>query len=116
MIQYPLPEKIGDPELLVGREKEFGLLNKWLDRIPKRLSKSRGFWHAAKAGKLPLSSASSIVCGALMVTLFRFISMLRKRKPGTRFLRSNITAPLLPNISPFWKETRIWCKIRFRWK
>jgi hypothetical protein len=40
-MQYPLSEKIGEPDLFVGREKEFRLLNKWLSNIPKRLSKSR---------------------------------------------------------------------------
>ncbi len=40
-MQYPLPERIGDPELLVGREKEFALFYKWINKIPKRLSKSR---------------------------------------------------------------------------
>ena len=51
MIQYPLPEKIGDPDLLVGREKEFALLNKWLSRIPKRLGKSRVILARRKSGK-----------------------------------------------------------------
>ncbi len=40
-MQYPLPEKIGDPTLLVGREKEFGFLNRWLELIPRRLGKSK---------------------------------------------------------------------------
>jgi Uma2 family endonuclease len=39
-MKYPLPEKIGDPDLLVGREKEFALLNRWLDGIPKRGSET----------------------------------------------------------------------------
>ncbi len=51
MIQYPLPEKIGDPDLLVGREKEFAILNKWLSRIPKRLGKSRVILARRKSGK-----------------------------------------------------------------
>jgi len=50
MIQHPLPEKIGDPDLLVGREKEFGILNKWLDRIPKRLGKSKVILARRKSG------------------------------------------------------------------
>lgn len=50
-MQYPLPERIGNPDLLVGRAKEFGLLNKWLDHIPKRLSKSRVILARRKSGK-----------------------------------------------------------------
>ena len=50
-MQYPLAEKIGDPDLLVGREEEFRHFQKWLDRIPKRLSKSRVILSRRKSGK-----------------------------------------------------------------
>ncbi|MCP4108405.1 MAG: hypothetical protein GY749_23155, partial [Desulfobacteraceae bacterium] len=50
-MQYPLPEKIGDPTLLVGREKEFALLNGWLELIPRRLGKSRVILARRKSGK-----------------------------------------------------------------
>jgi len=50
-MQYPLSEKIGDPDLFVGREKEFRLLNNWLDNIPKRLSKSRVILARRKSSK-----------------------------------------------------------------
>ena len=50
-MQYPLPESIGNPDLLVGREKEFALLDKWMGRIPKRLSKSRAILARRKSGK-----------------------------------------------------------------
>jgi hypothetical protein len=50
-MQYPLTEKIGDPELFVGREKEFRQFNKWLGNIPKRLSKSRVILARRKSGK-----------------------------------------------------------------
>jgi len=50
-MQYPLPEIIGNPDLLVGREKEFGLLDKWISRIPDRLSKSRAILARRKSGK-----------------------------------------------------------------
>jgi AAA+ ATPase superfamily predicted ATPase len=53
-MQYPLIEKIGDPELFVGREKEFSLFNKWLSNIPKRLSKSRVILARRKSGKTAL--------------------------------------------------------------
>ena len=50
-MQYPLTEKIGEPELLVGRETEFRLFNNWLENIPKRLSKSRVILARRKSGK-----------------------------------------------------------------
>ncbi|WP_069471988.1 hypothetical protein [Candidatus Marithrix sp. Canyon 246] len=50
-MQYPLTEKIGEPELLVGREKEFKHFGKWIKNIPKRLSKSRVIIARRKSGK-----------------------------------------------------------------
>ena len=50
-MQYPLTEKIGHPELLVGRKKEFRLFDKWLKNIPNRLSKSRVIVARRKSGK-----------------------------------------------------------------
>jgi len=46
-----LPESIGDPDLLVGREKEFDLLDQWIGRIPRRVSKSRALLGRRKSGK-----------------------------------------------------------------
>ena len=50
-MQYPLPEKIGNPDLFVGREKEFALFDKWISQIPDRLSKSRAILARRKSGK-----------------------------------------------------------------
>jgi len=50
-MQYPLEEKIGPPELLVGRLDEFTNFNQWLYRIPDRLSKSRVILARRKSGK-----------------------------------------------------------------
>ncbi|SLM31500.1 conserved hypothetical protein [Desulfamplus magnetovallimortis] len=50
-MKYPLPERIGEPELLVGREKEFALFHKWIGGIPKRISKSRVILARRKSGK-----------------------------------------------------------------
>ena len=50
-MQYPLPESIGEADLLVGREKEFATFNKWISRIPRRLSKSRAILARRKSGK-----------------------------------------------------------------
>jgi hypothetical protein len=50
-MQYPLNEKIGEPELLVGREKEFKHFGKWIKNIPRRLSKSRVIIARRKSGK-----------------------------------------------------------------
>jgi hypothetical protein len=60
-MQYPLSEKIGDPDLFVGREKEFRLLNKWLSNIPKRLSKSRVILARRKNGKTALERDEELV-------------------------------------------------------
>ncbi|MBF0200432.1 MAG: hypothetical protein HQK66_03795 [Desulfamplus sp.] len=51
MMQYPLPESIGLPELLVGRKREFQLLNNWIEFIPEHLSKSRAILARRKSGK-----------------------------------------------------------------
>ncbi len=50
-MQYPLQEKIGKPELLVGREKEFKNFHKWIANIPGKLSKSRVILARKKSGK-----------------------------------------------------------------
>ncbi|TGO03402.1 hypothetical protein PN36_07235 [Candidatus Thiomargarita nelsonii] len=50
-MQYPLTEKIGNPDLLVGREKEFRQFDKWLSLIPDRLSKSKAILARRKSGK-----------------------------------------------------------------
>lgn len=50
-MQYPLEEKIGRPDLLVGREKEFVNFNKWISRMPEKLSKSRVILARRKSGK-----------------------------------------------------------------
>jgi len=56
-MQYPLPEKIGDPELLVGREREWKNFGKWLRYIPKRLGKSRVILARRYNGDAPLCNA-----------------------------------------------------------
>ena len=50
-MKYPLKERIGRPELLVGRKKEFAKLNLWLKRIPKELSHSIALLARKKSGK-----------------------------------------------------------------
>ncbi|MCP4106466.1 MAG: hypothetical protein GY749_13190 [Desulfobacteraceae bacterium] len=50
-MKYPLREKIGKPELLVGREKEFDNFGKWISNIPKCLSNSRVILARRKSGK-----------------------------------------------------------------
>jgi hypothetical protein len=50
-MRYPLQEKIGNPELFVGREKEWKNFGKWIDNIPGRLSKSRVILARRKSGK-----------------------------------------------------------------
>lgn len=50
-MKYPLSEKIGDPNLLTGRKKEFCILDNWLAKIPKRMGKSRAILARKKSGK-----------------------------------------------------------------
>ncbi|MFN8493378.1 MAG: hypothetical protein U0350_37615 [Caldilineaceae bacterium] len=50
-MQYPLREKIGPPELLVGRVEEFAIFDKWLKGIPGTLSQSRVILARRKSGK-----------------------------------------------------------------
>lgn len=51
MMDYPLDEKIGLPDLLVGRERAFKQFHKWIDNMPKRLSKSWALLGRRKSGK-----------------------------------------------------------------
>jgi len=50
-MQYPLQERIGNPDLFTGREKELRFAEKWLNFIPKRLAKSRMILARRKSGK-----------------------------------------------------------------
>ncbi len=50
-MKYPLPETIGNPELLVGREEEFDDFYKWIDGMPDMLSMSRVILARRKSGK-----------------------------------------------------------------
>ena len=50
-LQYPLKEKIGNPYLPAGREKEFSNFRKWIENIPGMLSKSRVILARRKSGK-----------------------------------------------------------------
>jgi len=53
-MQYPLKEKIGNPDLFVGREREFKNFGQWLANIPRELSKSRVVLARRKSGKTAL--------------------------------------------------------------
>ncbi len=50
-MRYPLRERIGNPELLIGRKKEFAELHQWLRRVPKKLSPSIALLVRKKSGK-----------------------------------------------------------------
>ncbi len=50
-MKYPLPEIIGNPGLLVGREEEFDDFYRWIDRMPDLLSMSRVILARRKSGK-----------------------------------------------------------------
>ena len=48
---YALKERIGNPEIFVGRRKEFRHLNKWLAELPEELSRSTAILSRRKKGK-----------------------------------------------------------------
>ncbi|RKZ53360.1 MAG: hypothetical protein DRR16_02765 [Candidatus Parabeggiatoa sp. nov. 3] len=50
-MQYPLSEKIGPPDLLIGRESLFRLLNNWIDDIENQSSQSQVIMARRKSGK-----------------------------------------------------------------
>lgn len=50
-MQFPLEERLGDPNLLVGRIDQFAEYHSWFAGIPKRLSKSRVILARKKSGK-----------------------------------------------------------------
>ena len=50
-MQYPLKERIGDPNLFVERAVEAAEFHKWCAGMPKRISKSRVILARKKSGK-----------------------------------------------------------------
>jgi hypothetical protein len=48
---YALEERIGNPDLFVGRKKEINYLNKWLAELPEKLSQSTAILSRRKKGK-----------------------------------------------------------------
>ena len=50
-IQYPLPERIGDPAFFIGRVDEMKDFHKWVDLITRRLAPSRALLARRKSGK-----------------------------------------------------------------
>ncbi len=48
---YVLEERIGDPSLFCGRRQEMELLLNWVDKIPRKLAKSRALLGRRKCGK-----------------------------------------------------------------
>ncbi len=50
-MQYPLEERIGDPDLFVGRTRELAEFSQWIDAIPRKRAKSRVILARRKSGK-----------------------------------------------------------------
>ena len=63
-MQFPLQERIGDPGLLVGRKAEFAEYHKWVEGIPRKLSKSQVMLARKKSGKTAFIPACSTSYGA----------------------------------------------------
>ncbi|MCP4403059.1 MAG: hypothetical protein GY801_37855 [bacterium] len=49
-----LKEKIGNPDLFIGRKKELAFFQKWIEGIPKEISKSTAILSRRKTGKTAL--------------------------------------------------------------
>ncbi len=50
-LQTPIEESIGNPDLLVGRKKDFDYFHRWVEMMPKKLGKSRCILARKKSGK-----------------------------------------------------------------
>jgi len=50
-MKYALEERIGEPSLFCGREREMELLRNWVHQIPKKTAKSRALLGRRKCGK-----------------------------------------------------------------
>ena len=50
-MKYPLVERIGDPDLFVGRHEELASFQRWIESIPRRRAKSRVILARRKSGK-----------------------------------------------------------------
>ena len=48
---YALEERIGDPSLFCGRTEQMTLLMNWVDKIPRKMAKSRALLGRRKCGK-----------------------------------------------------------------
>jgi predicted AAA+ superfamily ATPase len=48
---YAFEERIGDPSLFCGRKNEMTLLMNWINKIPRKLSKSKALLGRRKSGK-----------------------------------------------------------------
>ncbi|NPV53055.1 MAG: hypothetical protein HPY71_05980 [Firmicutes bacterium] len=51
---YAIEERIGQPELFVGRREELSFLEEWVDNIPRKLSRSTALLSRRKKGKTAL--------------------------------------------------------------
>ncbi len=50
-LEHPLKGRVGAPELLVGRTNEFAEFGKWINGMPRNISKSRVIVCRKKSGK-----------------------------------------------------------------
>ena len=111
-MQYPLIEQIGDPYLFVGREREFRNFGKWIEKIPRQLSKSRVILARRKSGKTAFVQRLFNQLWSANGDVIPFFSILPKKRSGIRSLPSNISRPLPPTTSPFGSGTPRLCAIR----
>lgn len=86
-MQYPLKEKIGDPQLLVGREKEFQHFRKWIAGMPREISKSRAILGRRKSGKTAFVQRLFNELWSANGMVIPFFTAFPNRRSGTRIWR-----------------------------
>lgn len=57
-MQYPLAEKIGNLDLLLGRKREFEQFGKWIAKMPQKISKPRVILARQQITQLPAEKKS----------------------------------------------------------
>ncbi len=100
--QFPLAERIGDPSLFVGREKEFQAFDKWLGWIEKRVGPSRALLARKKVGKTAfverLFNRLWVANGKIIPVFFEVSS---KKCSLMRFSEDYFTT-ILSHVISFW--------------
>ncbi|MDM8549556.1 hypothetical protein QUF72_05740 [Desulfobacterales bacterium HSG2] len=63
-VEFAIEERVGDPDLFIGRAAEPEFLYKWAGNIRKKISRSIAFLGRAKSEKVLLSNVCTTSCTA----------------------------------------------------